>query len=84
MPYSLNFTRNAIKELSKITEPYYSNIKSVIEKLVDNPFPPGYKKLKGRMGFRIRVGPYRIIYDVFEEELIIDIISIGHRKDIYD
>lgn len=44
----------------------------------------GYKKLKGRDGYRIRTGNYRIIYNIFENELIIDIITLGHRKDIYE
>jgi mRNA interferase RelE/StbE len=46
--------------------------------------PQGYKKLKGRDGYRVRVGNYRIIYDIFDSELIVDIITLGHRKDIYE
>jgi mRNA interferase RelE/StbE len=52
--------------------------------LIDNPRPHGVKKLKGRDGYRIRVGNYRIIYEVYDDQLIIDIIAIGHRKDIYE
>ena len=48
-----------------------------------NPRPVGNKKLKGRDGYRIRIGNYRIIYDIFDSELIIDVIALGHRKDIY-
>jgi mRNA interferase RelE/StbE len=84
MAYSLNFTRQALKELEKINEPYYSNIKQAIAGLTVNPRPHGYKKLKGRDGYRIRVADYRIIYNIFDHKLIIDIIALGHRKDIYE
>lgn len=84
MPYSLNFSRPALKELEKINEPYYSNIKQAIAELTINPRPHGYKKLKGRDGYRIRVSDYRIIYNIFDHLLVIDIITLGHRKDIYE
>lgn len=83
MLYSLNFSKQALKELEKINEPYYTNIKQAIANLTENPRPQGYKKLKGRDGYRIRVSNYRIIYNIFDNELIIDIIRLGHRKDIY-
>jgi mRNA interferase RelE/StbE len=84
MTYSVNFKKHALKELAKINEPFYSHIKQAIYSLADNPRPQGYKKLKGRDGYRIRLGNYRIIYDVFESELVVDIIALGHRKDIYE
>jgi len=84
MTYSVNFKKHALKELAKINEPFYSHIKQAIYSLADNPRPQGYKKLKGRDGYRIRVSNYRIIYDVFESELVVDIIALGHRKDIYE
>jgi len=42
------------------------------------------KKLKGRDGYRVRIGNYRVIYDIFDDQLVVDIIALGHRKDIYD
>jgi len=48
--------------------------------LSQNPRPNGFKKLKGRDAFRIRVADYRIIYEIFDETLVIDIIDLGHRK----
>lgn len=84
MAYALNFSKQAFKELEKINEPFYSNLKQAILGLTDNPRPVGYKKLKGRDGYRIRIGNYRVIYDIFDNELIIEIITLGHRKDIYE
>ncbi len=69
--------------MSKISDPYYSNIKEAIKKLTENPRPRGCKKLKGRPSYRIRVGAYRIIYEVFDNELTVDVITIGYRKDVY-
>lgn len=56
MPYSLDFSKQALKELEKINEPFYSNIKEAISKLTENPRPNGYIKLNGRDGYRIRIG----------------------------
>lgn len=83
MIYSLNFSKKALKELEKIKDPFYSNIKAAITDLTNDPRPQGYKKLKGREGYRVRIGNYRVIYDIFDNELIIDIITLGHRKDVY-
>jgi mRNA interferase RelE/StbE len=84
MPYSLDFSNQALKELEKINEPFYSNIKEAISKLTENPRPNGYKKLSGRDAYRIRIGDYRVIYDIFDTKLIIEIVTLGHLKDIYE
>jgi len=84
MSYVLDFSKQAIKELAKINEPHYSNIKQAILNLADNPRPNGYKKLKGRVGYRIRIGNYRVIYDIYDNELHIVVVDLGHRKGIYE
>lgn len=84
MLYSLDFSKQAYKALEKINEPFYSNIKQAIVSLTENPRPNGYKKLKGRDGYRIRIVNYRVIYNIFDTELIVDVVTLGHRKDIYD
>jgi len=84
MPYQLTIKPKAIKTLEKINDPDYSNIKSAIYNLASNPRPHGYKKLKGRGGYRIRIGDYRIIYSIYDKILTVDVVAIGHRKDIYE
>ena len=84
MVYKVQLKKRAIKALQEINEPYYSKIKEAIYALGVNPRPQGYKKLKGRDAFRIRVADYRIIYDVFDDILLIDIIDLGHRRNIYE
>lgn len=81
--YKVRVERKAQKKLSKIPEPYYSNLKTAILDLGNNPRPQGYKKLKGRDGYRIRVANYRIIYEIQESILLVDVVDLGHRKDIY-
>lgn len=83
MKYEVRLKRKAIKTLTKINEPLYSNIKKAIYNLAENPRPNGYTKLKGREGYRIRVGSYRIIYDIYDSELIVEIINVGSRGGIY-
>ncbi len=82
--YKLRIEKAVQKALEKINEPYYSKIKAAILSLAKNPRPAGYKKLKSRDGFRIRVADYRIIYDIFDDILQVDVIDLGHRKDIYE
>ncbi|WP_218160718.1 type II toxin-antitoxin system RelE family toxin [Arsenicibacter rosenii] len=70
--------------LEKLAQNEYSRIVSRLRALADNPRPVGYKKLKGRTGYRIRIGAYRIVYEIEDGQLIILVIDIGHRKDIYN
>ena len=80
MTYELKFKKKAIKALVKINEPYYSLIIQAIEDLTRNPTPFGCKKLTARAGYRIRVGMYRIVYDIYHETLIIEIINDGVKS----
>ena len=83
--YQVTLTRQAEKFLSKIPKNYYQSISEHLIALGNNPFPHGSIKLHGSDNdYRIRVGPYRILYTVHHKELIIAVITIGHRKDVYD
>lgn len=57
--------------------------KEAIYHLAENPRPYGYIKLKKRNGYRIRVGDYRIIYDILDAVLLVEVIALGNRKEIY-
>ena len=82
--YTIVLGKTARRSLDKIPLKLAEPIFSAIEDLSANPRPQDYKKLKGRIGYRIRVGNYRVIYDILDTELIIDVIDAGHRKDIYE
>lgn len=82
--YFISISKTAQKQLDKLPNPMAERLITAIRQLADNPRPPGYKKLKGRDGYRIRRGSYRIVYDIFDNVMLVHIIAIGHRKDIYN
>lgn len=83
MKYTVFIERYAQKQILKLDRRAIPIIKSAIAGLADNPRPQGYKKLKGEDAYRIRVGDYRIIYEINDDRIIVIVVSVGHRKDIY-
>jgi len=83
MAYRVRLKKSVIKTLMSIDEPNYSRIKETIYDLSLNPRPYGYSKLKGRDGYRVRAGDYRIIYTIYDIILVVEVIDVGHRKEIY-
>ena len=83
MKYKLFIEKVALKELSRIPSKEQYRIIISIKNLTEEPRPPGVKKLTGREAWRIRVGNYRIIYEIQDDKLVILIVHIGHKKDIY-
>jgi mRNA interferase RelE/StbE len=84
MPYQVIFAKSAQKELDKLPKAFGLKVLAKIEVLSDNPRPHGCKKLEGSQNnYRIRVNDYRIIYSIYDKELIVDIVKIDDRKQIY-
>lgn len=81
--YKILLERKVISKLKKLTGQDLLKIKKKIYSLSQNPLPKGHIKLKGRNAYRIRQGKYRIIYEVYHDRILIIIVAIGHRKDIY-
>ena len=82
--YSLRIKKSARKELESITtKADRRRIVRRIESLADNPRPPGALKLSGLERYRIRQGRYRILYTIEDTVLIVQVIKIGDRKDVY-
>ena len=81
--YSVTVSKSAKKTLSKLPNEVIKKILDALDDLVEEPRPMGYIQLKGRSGYRIRVGNYRVIYDVNDDELLILVMEIGNRKEIY-
>lgn len=81
--YQVIISNKAEKTLSKLPTTVYARIIAILMELANNPRPTGCKKLKGRDAWRIRVGDYRIIYEIEDDQLIIWILDINHRKDAY-
>ncbi|MBW6499484.1 MAG: type II toxin-antitoxin system RelE/ParE family toxin [Bacteroidales bacterium] len=83
MTWQIRILRGAIKQLEALPAREYKSVKAKILSLAENPRPAGSQRLKGRPGYRVRQGNYRIIYDVFDQILTVEVIRIGHRKNIY-
>ena len=81
--YAVFIERYAQKQIEKLDKKIIPIIKVAISGLAQNPRPHGYKKLKGEEAYRIRVGDYRVIYEIEEDKIIVTVVSVGHRKDIY-
>ena len=82
--YKLFIERAVYKQLKNIPERDYRKITASIAALANNPRPPGCKKLKGRPGYRIREGNYRVIYEINDKVLTVTVIEAGDRKEIYE
>lgn len=84
MKYRIEVKRSAAKALKKIPKPHRRRIAEKIDSLAEDLPNPETTKMKGENPFhRIRVGDYRIIYEIQDEVLVILIVKVGHRKDIY-
>lgn len=82
--YTLQFSESAARSLEELPARQQLRISQKIDALSQNPYPPGHRKLKGEeRSYRIRVGDYRVVYEVFEETVFILVLRIGHRKDVY-
>jgi mRNA interferase RelE/StbE len=82
--FQVKWKPSALKEIKSIDPRTIPRIIQSVEKLTHNPFPYGFRKIQGGgHSFRIRAGDYRIIYQVFDSELVIEIIRVRHRKESY-
>ncbi len=82
--YHVNWRRSTKKDLRRISSTEVARIVDVVATLSDEPRPVGCKKMSGSdCAYRLRVGDYRIIYEVYDETIIIEVIKIGHRRDVY-
>ena len=83
MKYELSIEKAAQRSLARVPQPYQDRMIEAIAGLADEPRPLGAKKLAGRSAWRIRVGDYRVIYEVDDGRHKILVISAGNRRDIY-
>ena len=81
--YSVTILRRAQRELAQLPPEIYPRIRDAILRLSDSPRPPGCVKLAGRDGWRIRIGSYRVVYEIEDSERTVSVLHIGHRRDVY-
>lgn len=83
MAYTIDFVPSAAKELAKLPKKERQRLGERLDALAELPRPPGAEKLSGIDAWRVRVGDYRIVYDVHDQVLVVLVLSVGHRRDIY-
>ena len=82
--YRIEVSATAEKQIRKLSHNDQIRVLRTIKQLANEPYPRGCRKLRGYEDvFRVRVGTYRIIYSVESRQLLIIILKVGHRKDIY-
>ena len=84
MAYSIQFKPQALRQLEKLPRDVQKRLAAKIEALRDDPFPPGCKKMEALDdAWRIRAGDYRVVHRVHRGVLLILVLTVGHRKDVY-
>ena len=82
--YKVSIKASAIKEIEAISQKKIrQQIVRRIGDLADDPRPPTARKLSGHDKYRIRLGSYRIVYSIEDDELVVVVVKVGHRKDVY-
>ena len=81
--YELKFKASVAKDLRGIPKADVRRILARIETLRDDPRPPGAEKLAGQERYRLRQGNYRVLYTVADAQVVVEIVKVGHRREIY-
>jgi len=84
MAYSVTFTKASKRQFDKLPHPAKQRLGAAIEQLARDPRPAGAIKLSGEDGlYRVRGGDYRAIYQIQDERLLILVVKVGHRREVY-
>lgn len=81
--YSLRIKRSAAKEIEALPLKERRRVVARIALLAGDPRPPGCERLTGSDRYRVRQGSYRILYEIVDQELVVFVVRIGHRRDVY-
>lgn len=82
--YRVELRPAAVRSLRQLDPAIRPRIQGAIELLAEDPRPPGARPLKGRPGHRVRVGDYRILYIIQDHVLLVVVMTLGHRREVYD
>lgn len=84
MPYRIEFKPSAAKAFGKLPRDVQKRIGESVSDLAENPRPPGAEKMKGEDDlYRVRSGDYRVVYKVSDEVLLVLVVRVGHRREVY-
>ncbi len=82
--YRIELRPAAVRALRKLDPKLRHRLQGAIALLAQDPRPPAARALQGRPGLRVRVGDYRIIYTITDDVLLVVVVTLGHRRDVYD
>ena len=83
MSYQVIVPKSPQKELDRLPDEIAGRILNALEGLKTQPRPPGCKKLRGENAWRIRIGDYRVIYEIHDKVLHVIVVTVGHRREVY-
>lgn len=81
--YELRFRNSVAKDLRACPKSDVARILERIDSLRDDPRPPGSEKLSAQERYRIRQGHYRILYEIADQEVLVTVVKVGHRREVY-
>jgi mRNA interferase RelE/StbE len=82
--YRVEIARRALKSIQALPKKEQQRVRAAIELLADTPRPPGCVALKGESSaYRVRVGDYRVVYEIHDARLLIQVVRVGHRRQVY-
>lgn len=82
--YQVEIARRAVKSLARLPRVEQQKVRAAIDLLAEEPRPPNCTKLAGEQSvYRVSVGDYRILYEVFDQRLVVLVVRVGHRRDVY-
>ncbi len=84
MTYRVDVLPAARRSLRRIDATQRRRIEGAILLLAEDPRPPASRRLRGRDGYRVRIGDYRILYLIEDEVLVVVVVTVGHRRDVYE
>ena len=83
MTYRVEVTRSAVKALRRVNPADTARLRGAIAMLAEDPRPPASRPLRGRDGWRLRVGDYRVLYTIRDDVLLIDVVAVAHMSSAY-
>ena len=81
--YELRFRKSVSKDLNPIPRRDVQRIIEAVQALADDPHPPQSRKLSGAEKYRLRCGVHRVLYEIHDDVLVVCVVKVGHRKDVY-
>ncbi|WP_419920595.1 type II toxin-antitoxin system RelE family toxin [Candidatus Poriferisodalis sp.] len=82
--YKVEIARRAVKSIARLPRREQLRVRAAVDLLADEPRPPGCVALADEDSvYRVRVGDYRIVYEVVDDRLVVQVVRVGHRRDVY-